>query len=471
MIISFSGRKSSGKTTLSNYLVQKGFEKISFATELKRLVSQLYDIDVNDLSDAIKKERKLDRPLLWDDDKSKRLGALIGATKKLNATPKKFVTTREALQYIGTEVLRNYDNEFHVKSIERYIDPQKDYVLDDVRFINELNFLKKMGATCIYIMRPFYFDGYSNHASEIQLNRKHFEYVIINSRTEKFLLKQFCRFEKCLCRKKIRRSLLRQKLIRLLKTKTTSEIAKQWKQSRDAVVWWCNRYLIPVTRNKYILDSDAFLTPNKYSAYWAGVLSADGCLKAIRLKRQNKNYKKRHNYVLELSSNDKSLDSGFRRFLRTNKKSYIKHYNGKKNYQFTINSPFIVEDMKLWNIEPRKSKHNKIPDCLRNNDDLFKYWLVGLIDGDGSIYVLKNKSRHDSVRLVVLASREIVDYVRNKYSYIPCSVRQEKCVENLFAIVYSGKAAVMLYNEIYRGIGLRRKWSKIEPFLKKKWHH
>lgn len=473
MIIAFSGRKSSGKTTLSNYLIDKGFEKISFATELKNLVSKLYDFDIKDLSDTIKKESKLEIPLIWNEKKANELSRLLDIDKKLNSDFKNFFTIRDALQYIGTDILRSYDKDFHVKSIKKYISADKNYVLDDVRFINELNFIKDIGGICIFIMRPYYFKDYSNHESEIQLNRKNFDHLILNDRSEKSLLKKFYRFEKGLLKSSKRErkfAISKPDLEELLKTKSTVKIAKDIGCSRDTVSWWCNRYLIPISRNRYTLNHDAFLNINKESAYWAGLLSADGCVKEARKTHINRN-----NFVLELANNDRELIDGFQKFLKTDKPPYIKkstEKNKKLSYLLTINSPFIIDDIKLWNLEPRKSRNNKVPDCIKKNDELFKYWLVGLIDGDGSIYIRNSKSRkfeknYKSIAISVLASKEIINYLIEKYPSIRCSVHQEKNINNLYNAKYNGKWAVKLYNEIYNGVGLKRKWSKVEPFLSK----
>jgi hypothetical protein len=126
--------------------------------------------------------------------------------------------------------------------------------------------------------------------------------------------------------------------------------------------------------------------------------------------------------------------------------------------------------LKLWNLEPRKSRFNKVPDCIKGDWNLLSYWLVGLIDGDGSIYVYKDQRGYKNIFITILASKEIIDYV-NKWLKIPCSVNQEKNIDNLFNLKYCGKNSVALYNKIYKGIGLARKWDKVIPYLNKEWHH
>lgn len=460
MIISFSGRKSAGKTTLANELQKDGFVKISFASELKRLVSVLYGWEISDLSNTIKKEEILTVPAIWDKDKARQLESIIGASRRLDCAQRSFKTRREVLQYVGTDILRKYDSEFHVNSIKKQILPNTNYVLDDVRFLNELNLLRKLGAHCIYVMRPYFFDDYSNHRSEIELNRTHFSHLLLNNRDVKHLVKKFRGFKKLILSPKRAGNIDRETLTRLFKKyKTTKTISKHLKCSRDKVVWWAGKHLIPISRNEYKLDESVFLSVNKESAYWAGLLSADGCIKRVR----------KYNYVLEFANTDKELIDGFCRFFTTDKKPYSHEQRVKDGFKrcwlMTINSPYVIDDMKLWNLEPRKSRHNKVPDCVKDNDDLFNPWLVGLIDGDGCICITKSKQ----VIIRVLASLEIINFIHNRFP--KGKIYSEKGIKNLYAIQYNGKNAVELYREIYSGVGLKRKWNKVVPFLKKNWLH
>ena len=93
------------------------------------------------------------------------------------------------------------------------------------------------------------------------------------------------------------------------------------------------------------------------------------------------------------------------------------------------------------------------------------YWLVGLIDGDGSIYLTENKK---NIGITILASKQIIEFIRN-WLEIPCCFCQEKKIDNLFNLKFSGRNSIALYNKIYKGVGLNRKWDKVKPFLTKVW--
>jgi hypothetical protein len=230
--------------------------------------------------------------------------------------------------------------------------------------------------------------------------------------------------------------------------------------SRDKIVWWATKYCIHLERNTYSYWRDAFLEPSAQAAYWAGILSADGCVKK-HLK---------YDYVLDLTMNDKECVYGFRDYLKTNKPIYSRpHYIGKNiKYEFSISSPYLIEDLKSWGIEPRKSRVNKVPEIIRDNDKLLRYWLIGLIDGDGSICCPKI----GGVFISVLASEEIVDFCRDKFSDIDPKKYQEKNIEGLYSLRFFGKKAVELYRRIgCEQFGLSRKWDKVRKFMFKKWHH
>ena len=106
MIISLSGRKGSGKSTLANLLTNHGYKKVSFADKLKELTAELYGWELTSLYDATAKEEILPHPVQWDETKAQKLAKLINATKPLNSQSREFKSRREALQFIGTEVLR-----------------------------------------------------------------------------------------------------------------------------------------------------------------------------------------------------------------------------------------------------------------------------------------------------------------------------------------------------------------------------
>lgn len=177
-IISLSGRLGSGKSVLANVCIEEGFHKLSFATPLKTICCNLLgfetieelnsyktkpigiDIDFNKLSELV------DIPINFVQDKCKSLN--------------KESTGRDILQVIGTNLLRSYDPDWHVKRTIKIIkdNPNINYVFDDTRFPNELKALKDIGAECLFVIR-MKTDNISNHVSETSLSYKDFQNAVI----------------------------------------------------------------------------------------------------------------------------------------------------------------------------------------------------------------------------------------------------------------------------------------------------
>lgn len=97
------------------------------------------------------------------------------------------VTVRRILQWWGTEYRRAQDPDYWTKAWSRKIegfDLENIHVLiDDVRFMNELNTIKAHGGLIVKIERPG-FSGANNHASETSLDDyDDWSYVIVNDGT------------------------------------------------------------------------------------------------------------------------------------------------------------------------------------------------------------------------------------------------------------------------------------------------
>jgi hypothetical protein len=152
MIVGISGKAQSGKDTVGAILVNKhGFIRVASADALKRIAMRTFN---------------------WDGAKDAR--------------------GRKFLQDLATAV-RGYDPDFWInitfQEIERqqknnntYPLQEHDFVITDVRYTNEADYLKKAGAILLRIERGGIelFD----HESETQLdNYEGFDYLISNNGT------------------------------------------------------------------------------------------------------------------------------------------------------------------------------------------------------------------------------------------------------------------------------------------------
>ncbi len=183
MIIGFAGKAATGKTTAAKHmepLLDKECTVIPMAMVLRD--------EVEAFLRAIGAEESV--PLVYGCQDDKVRVFYVNEQKALVQCPnwpqfveehqeiqdrqgQTAITVRRILQWWGTEYRRAEDSDYWTKAWGRKIsgyDVDSMYVLvDDVRFINELNVIKEHGGLIVKIERPG-FDGANNHASETSLD-------------------------------------------------------------------------------------------------------------------------------------------------------------------------------------------------------------------------------------------------------------------------------------------------------------
>jgi hypothetical protein len=141
-IIGISGFIGCGKSTVAYYLTDKhNFRKDSFATSLKDACAAMFDWPRDLLEGDTGESRE------WRECVDEWWGDKLGIP---NFSP------RLALQLIGTNSLRNHFNEgIWFLTLENRIrkNPDQHVVISDVRFPNEVQFIKDQGGTMIRIDR------------------------------------------------------------------------------------------------------------------------------------------------------------------------------------------------------------------------------------------------------------------------------------------------------------------------------
>lgn len=195
-IIAFAGRKRSGKTTLAKLLqYEENAVIITIANYLKYLCCDLLNISYDELIE--KKDNGYVFDIMPDDRWFKIIArktdiSIENVRKELENVH--FTTIREILQIIGTDVIRKYNENWHVQKMLEEIDSYSDdklIAIDDVRFPNEKEAILSRSGEVFFIVRPSLSD-ISNHSSETALKWQDFDdkHVIINDAPSKELLEQ-----------------------------------------------------------------------------------------------------------------------------------------------------------------------------------------------------------------------------------------------------------------------------------------
>lgn len=138
MIIGFVGLINSGKGSAGDILLKKNFIKESFAKGVKDVVSLMFNMPRHLLEGDTEESRKYreQNDIFW--------------SSKMN----KSFTPRMAMQLIGTDVGRNiFHEDFWIHSLQNRMDLKNNYVITDVRYYNEMEWIKSQGGLVINLIR------------------------------------------------------------------------------------------------------------------------------------------------------------------------------------------------------------------------------------------------------------------------------------------------------------------------------
>ena len=193
MLVGLLGFIGSGKGTAGEILKDMGFQPISFASGVKDVASVMFDWPRELLEGDTDESRE------WREQPDEFWSSRFG----------KDFTPRLALQLMGTEVGRQvFHEDFWVDRIKKTMDPNKNYVITDVRFMNELRFVRQNAGVLICIERgilPHWYDiaagANRGHTKELEWMLKEsgvhesewrwvggpVDHYIENSRTKEYL--------------------------------------------------------------------------------------------------------------------------------------------------------------------------------------------------------------------------------------------------------------------------------------------
>jgi len=191
---------------------------------------------------------------------------------------------------------------------------------------------------------------------------------------------------------------------------------------------------------KYSIDEEYFKIPNIENSYWAGFIAADGCVTGGYLK-----------IMLQLP--DIIILERFKTAIKYDGPIYIDKKRNRCSLE--IHKKSIISDLyNIWSITERKSLTFK-PPAQNLNDECFISFVVGIIDGDGSIYFEKNSY----LRISLLGTKDLLEWIKNRLQ-INSSLQK---TGNIYKLRYSGKYANIFISKInnLKHTFLERKWLRV----------
>lgn len=198
--IVIGGQKNSGKNTVANY-IEKILEThghttllIAVAKPVKDICQIAFNIDPSLLNGTNEDKNKL-TDVMWDNlPISIRMkysnDSIPGFGTHLPVPRKGFMTVREVLQIIGTDIFREmFGKDIWAK--KPFIDPVFDYwdfvCITDCRFPEEIKQARLHNSLCLYIDRAR--EEIDTHESETTIvkHKDFFDYIIDNNGTHEQL--------------------------------------------------------------------------------------------------------------------------------------------------------------------------------------------------------------------------------------------------------------------------------------------
>jgi hypothetical protein len=224
----------------------------------------------------------------------------------------------------------------------------------------------------------------------------------------------------------------------------------------------CRQYIRPYKRhhnaNKWNTSFFQEMTP--LTAYWAGFIYADGCVRKIGkisqlevgLTECDKNHLMKLCDALQLGHKHINFRKG-----RKNKNGST----SKPTCRIKIAKKGIEHDLSVWGIVENKTYDFHAPIFPQK---LLKHFLRGVIDGDGYISTKKYKER-----IRITGNKEFLNWLSihiNETGYIGSINRTEWYEGNVWGkLVINGKNQIkQLTQHILHTPYMNRKWNKLNEF-------
>jgi hypothetical protein len=158
MLIGVLGQKGHGKDTVAAFARDLGYQRLAFADKLYEEVASAYGITVPFLQDRDTKE--VPQPeLALENCKDFAFALKIQSMCEAGVIQKATVHTplspRFVLERWGTDYRREHDDAYWLNRVKDAVkaNPTKRYILTDVRFPNEYNFIREQGGITFRVFR------------------------------------------------------------------------------------------------------------------------------------------------------------------------------------------------------------------------------------------------------------------------------------------------------------------------------
>jgi hypothetical protein len=178
VFVGFVAEKESGKTTTFNFIKEllPQARELMLAEHLKETCAKAFNLSLAFLESQAERKKIFSDPIVLTRDHIKTISDSFEMTLSEQEVNKhvdfKLTTTRQILQYVGTDILRAVEDDIHLRWAMRRAPKADVYVVTDIRFPNEFAFFDNKDN-----FLPFYIerkksteaDASAAHASETHI--------------------------------------------------------------------------------------------------------------------------------------------------------------------------------------------------------------------------------------------------------------------------------------------------------------
>ena len=198
-------------------------------------------------------------------------------------------------------------------------------------------------------------------------------------------------------------------------------------------------------------------------AYWLGFLEADGSINRnkINLTLQRRDERAIQNFLDSIGS-DKPI------------KYKTVYFKGEKECQqayVSVDSLSMVKDLERHGCTRNKSLTLSPPIFL--SKDLVPYWILGYMDGDGSVSIFSDKSRNGCIRFKIgfTGTKEVLEFIREFFQNSAKITQEHRCRNNTYRFVVTETKAIDFLSRVYSNrriyeISLDRKRNKFFEYMR-----
>jgi hypothetical protein len=173
-------------------------------------------------------------------------------------------------------------------------------------------------------------------------------------------------------------------------TQSIRKVGEYFNMSHEKARQLLNKHNLCNKLTRYNCNHDFFSLDNQWSFYWAGFIAADGSIDYMR-----------NVLGIGLAQKDKIILETFKQHINAENPIYdylVKNslrnprWNDSVKSEIKITSNKLCEDLKRFNVVPRKSLIYTFPEWLIAHP-LVNHFMRGYFDGDGSFFINVGRNR------------------------------------------------------------------------------